>query len=106
MAAIKAYVPRNSPLPPNAGSPSPSLPKRPAYVPRSTTQSPSASDSLKNDAEQILKVSNDLLPICVAFGAGMEGTDFSASDAAPCASNLIAPQDVCVVSSPEHSQQF
>lgn len=71
MAAIKAYVPRNSSLPPsNAGSPSPSLPKRPAYVPRSTTQSPSASDSLKNDAEQILKVSTDLLPICVAFGAG------------------------------------
>lgn len=71
MAAIKAYVPRNSSLPPssNAGSPSPStLPKRPAYVPRSTTQSPSASESLKNDAEQILKVSTDLLPICVAFG--------------------------------------
>lgn len=71
MAAIKAYVPRNSSLPPssNAGSPSPStLPKRPAYVPRSTTQSPSASDTLKNDAEQILKVSTDWPPICVAFG--------------------------------------
>lgn len=81
MAAIKAYVPRNSSLPPssNAGSPSPStLPKRPAYVPRSTTQSPSASDSLKNDAEQILKVSTDPRAICVTLGV-VPATNWSAN---------------------------